>query len=141
VVHPLVDADPVAAAVGFLAAHATVIAEFGAGVRVNARNEPPYPRVRIQDPPGGDDRDLRWLVSTVVQVETLGDLDNSTSKAALRRLHYVALTSLAELADRVPTAGQLTVSHVETVGGAGWSPDPVTRQPRYVSTVRLHFHP
>jgi hypothetical protein len=141
VVHPLVDADPVAAVVGFLAAHADVVAEFGAGVRVGARNEPPYPRIRIQDPPGGDDRELRRLVATVVQVETLGDLDGTTTKAALRRLHYVALTSLAELAERVPAVGEITVTAVLPNGGAGWSPDPVSGQPRYVSTVRVWFHP
>ena len=138
-VTPLVDADPIGAALPYLNAHADVTAALGGAGRVGGTNRPPYPRVLLTDLPGGDDRTLRHLISSLVQVEVLGDLDGSPGKAALRRMLYVVLGALEEW-PRVPVGPQdVVVTSVASASGGGWLP--LADQPRYVGTVRVHLHP
>jgi hypothetical protein len=103
------------------------------------RNEPPYPHVRLLDPPGSD-RGLQHGLAPLLQIEVLGDLDGSHSKPLLRRILYVILGALAELPDIPAQPGQSVVSYVESSGGGGYVPEP-TGQPRYIATVRMHMHP
>lgn len=136
----LVYADPLPRIVAWLGAHPVVTAALGGAGRVGADNRPPYPRVRVIDPPGGDDRGLRWHIARYVQVEVYGDLDGAPGKAALRDITYTVLGALAELPDQpVPPEGPVITS-VESAQAAGWSPEP-TGQPRYVAGVLVGAHP
>ncbi len=136
----LVAADPLPRALAWLSAHPDLTAEIGASGRVGAYNEPPYPRLRILDTPGGDDRDLTWLIAVELQVEALGDLDGSPGKAQLRRILYTALGLLRELPGQAPEPGDPVITHVGVSRSGGWVPEP-SGQPRYLAAVRLWSHP
>ena len=135
----LADADPVAIARTHLLADPKVTEVLGGADRVGARNQPPYPCVRLTDPPG-DDRTLVHLIAPVVQIEVYGDPDGSPGKPALRRILYTVLQSLARLPETPTVAGEPVVTAVVSTGGGGWSPEP-TGQPRYLATVRMYMHP
>lgn len=137
------DVDPVAIARAALMADQALSALLGGpgrvGDAVGPDNEPPYPRLRLTDPPG-DDRGLTHLIAPLLQVEALGDLDGSPGKPALRALLYDALQVLVAI-PTVPTLpGQPVITRVVSTGGGGWSPLP-NGQPRYLATVRLYGHP
>lgn len=135
----LADVDPVAIARAPLLASERLEAALGGGGRVGPYNEPPYPCIRLTDPPG-DDRDMRHLIAPLVQVEVYGDPDGSPGKPALRRILYIALQVLKTLPEQDYQRGEPVVTQVTSSGGGGWSPEP-TGQPRYIATVRLHMHP
>lgn len=136
----LTAADPAAIGIAHLLADPAVTVALGGPGRVGSRNSPPFPRLRVLDVPGGDDRALRWLISAPLQVEAYGDQDGLPGKAALRRILYVALQSLERL-PRVPVGPyDPVVTAVQSRGGGGWSPEP-SGQPRYVATVLLTLHP
>ena len=135
----LADADPVAIARAHLLADPVVTEVLGGEDRVGSHNEPPYPCVRLLDPPG-DDRFLTHLIAPLLQVEVLGDPDGSPGKAALRRVLYTVLQSLVRLPEVPALPGEPVVTSVVSTGGGGWSPEP-TGQPRYLATVRLYMHP
>jgi hypothetical protein len=136
----LARADPLPRVMAWLAEHAEVTAVLGGAGRVGARNEPPYPRLRILDTPGGDDRGLRWLIAPEIQVEAYGDLDGSPGKAALRQILYTALSALMELPDQPPVPGYPIVTQVASSRSGGWVPEP-SGQPRYLAAVRVWSHP
>lgn len=136
----LAQADPVAVAIPWLRQHPDVLALLGGDPsRVGGENLPPYPRLRLTDPPGSD-RGLRWLLAPSLQIEALGDLDRTVPKKALRDLAYTALEALVELAEAATPLGHPVVTAVESSGGTGWVPM-ADGQPRYLSTVRLYLHP
>lgn len=135
----LARADPLPAVIAWLDAHPAVAGELGGTGRVAGTNEPPYPRLRLTDPPG-DDRQLRWLMAARLRVEALGDLDGSPGKAALRRVLYVALGALKELPDQPANAGGVVITEVVSSAGGGWSPL-ASGQPRYLATVSVYAHP
>jgi hypothetical protein len=141
----LVDTDVVALARRFLAAHTRLTEELGGEGRVASLNEPPYPRIRLSDPPGND-RTLTHLIAPLLQVEVLGDIGVTGQKPMLRRVLYVALQALRDLpeaqalGDWARIEGEPVVTYVESTGGGGFVPEP-TGQPRYLATVRLYVHP
>jgi hypothetical protein len=142
----LADTDVVALARRFLAAHPVLTSELGGEGRVGSLNEPPYPRIRLNDPPG-DDRSLRHLIAPSLQIEVLGDPAVDGQKPALRRALYVALEALAGLpeaqaqGDWIRLPGEPVVTAVTSTGAGGFIPEPVDNQPRYMATVRVHLHP
>lgn len=136
----LADADPVAVALPWLnRADSYTSQEIGASGRVSAYNEPPYPCVRLTDPPGND-RDLVHLIAPLLQIEVLGDMDGTPGKPKLRRILYAALEDLTALPNQVAGASDAVVTYVASTGGGGWSPYP-NGQPRYLATVQLYMHP
>jgi hypothetical protein len=139
VVTPLVDADPVALAVAYLASHPDVTAAHGATGRVDGRNRQPYPRTVITDPPGSDGA-LRWLTLPTLQVEVLGDVDGRPGKAVLRRILYTVLGALMDWPSMPVTGAQPVVTDVTSRVGGGWVPLG-NGQPRYVATVQIGLHP
>jgi hypothetical protein len=110
-----------------------------AAAQVTARNEAPFPHVRITDPVGGDLRTGRRLISTLVQVEVLGDPDGSGGKAALAAIARTLVGALASLPDLATVPGQPVITGVDFPGGLGWSPEP-TGQPRYVFSANVYGH-
>mgnify|MGYP001606914646 CR=1 FL=1 len=137
----LLDVDPVAVAIAHLTGHEYVVATLGAGAeRVSGVNEPPYPRLVITDPPGGDPREMTWLIAPLIQIEAFGDLDGHPGKWALRRAAWAATLALTELPTLPSVPGQPVVTKVEGRTGGGWLPL-ATGQPRYVTTVQMYLHP
>lgn len=131
-------ADPMPRVLSWLSASAELADALGGAGRVGPRNEPPFPRLRVLDVPGGDDRDGVWLAATRVQVEAYGDLDGSPGKAELRRILYLAIGVLAQLPDQ--PGGDPVITAVRSAQAGGWSPEP-TGQPRYVASVTVWAHP
>lgn len=136
----LAAADPIPRVISWLGSHAAVTRALGAPGRVGADNVPPYPRLRVLDPPGGTDGALRWLLAPEIQIEALGDLDGSPGKAALRFMLYTALGALKELPDAPAEPGQVVITSVAGLRGGGWARLP-TGQPRYIASVTCHVHP
>ena len=141
----LADTDVLALARRFLVAHTGVTEALGGEGRVASLNEPPYPRIRLSDPPGLD-RNLKHLIAPILQIEVLGDPGLTGQKPALRRILYKALQALEGLPEAQATgqweriAGEPVCTFVESTGGGGYVPEP-TGQPRYLATVRLYVHP
>ena len=141
----LAETDHVALAVRYLLSLDEVEQALGGEGRVGALNEPPYPRVRITDPPGSD-RGLVHLIAPVLQVEVHGDPDGSTGKPRLRRALYTVLQALAGLPEAQALGtfpllpGDAVCTAVTSTGGGGYVPEP-TGQPRYLATVQMHVHP
>lgn len=141
----LADTDVVALARRFLLARADVVEALGGEGRVASLNEPPYPRVRLLDPPG-DDRDLTHLIAPLLQVEILGDPGLTGQKPALRKAMYRVLQALRQLPEQQALGewerieGEPVVTAVVSTGGGGYVPEP-TGQPKYIATVRLYVHP
>lgn len=133
-------ADPLPRVMSWLGAHSAVTAALGGAERVGMFNEPPFPRLRVLDVPGGSDGQLRWLVATNVQLEVYGDLSGAPGKAALRRALYVALGALRELPDQAAPAGGPVITEVRSSTSGAWSPEP-SGQPRYVASVLVYSHP
>jgi hypothetical protein len=135
----IADTDATAVIVAHMAGDTTLTTLLGGPGRVGGENKPPYPRIRVLDPPG-DDRDMRWLIAPVLQIETYGDLDGTPGKAMLRRIHYGALQVLRDLPGVPVVPGQPVVTAVTFLSGGGWVPEP-TGQPRYLSRISCHMHP
>lgn len=141
----LADTDAKALAIRYLNAHAGVIEALGGEGRVASLNEPPYPRVRITDPPG-DDRFMEHLIAPLLQIEVLGDPGLTGQGPAMRRALYRVLQALRRLPEAQALGeferldGEPVVTNVGSTGGGGSVPEP-TGQPRYLATVRLHVHP
>lgn len=141
----LADTNVVALSRRFLLSLPEVTAALGGEGRVGSTNEPPYPRVRLNDPPG-DDRGLTHLIAPLLQVEVLGDPGLSGQKPILRDALYDVLQALARLPE-MQALGEFAredrepvITAVTSTGGGGYVPEP-TGQPRYLATVRLHCHP
>lgn len=135
----LTEADPVAVARAWLLGRQAVTEALGGADRIGPYNEPPYPCVRLTDPPGND-RTLTHLIAPLLQIEVLGDRDGTPGKTTLRRILYTVLEELADLPNHETGPGQPVVTAVTSTGGGGWAPEP-TGQPRYLSTVQMHMHP
>lgn len=135
----IADVDPFGLAVAHLITHPRVTEVLGGPGRVNADNEPPYPRLRVTNPPG-DDRSLRWVLGSRVVLDVLGDMDGTPSRATLRRILYTVLAALTELPDLDWPEGSAVVTDVRSSAGGGWLPEP-TGQPRYTAEVMVYAHP
>jgi hypothetical protein len=131
--------DPIPPIIDWLSGHSAVTAALGGAGRVGLDNRPPYPRLRVVEGTGGDERDLTWLIVCEVQIEVYGDLDGSPGKEALRQALYTALGALAELPGQPVTQGPVITS-VRSSRAGGWVPEP-NGQPRYLAAVRVHVHP
>ena len=143
--HPLVEVDPAALAITYLAGHPDVQAALalwhpalGADGLIAGVNRPPYPRVTVSDPPSGG-TNLTWLVTPSLQVDVLGDLDGTPGKAALRQLAMVVVGALWQWPQMAFWPDDPVVTDVR-VPLPGWLPLP-TGQPRYVSVLALSIHP
>lgn len=142
----LSEVDPIKAARKYLLTLDTVTDIFGD--RVGVRDEPPYPTLRLSDPPG-DDRALTHLVAPLLKIEVLGDPAGTPPRAVLRAALYVVLRELAawplrQALGEAPTEqSDPVITRVTSTAGGGWSPEPIAtgQRPRYMSTVRLHAHP
>lgn len=138
----LEDADAVPPVIAYLSAHPDVTAALGGSGRVGGEHEPPYPRIRVADAPGGREDLDTGIVGQRITIEALGPLDGPTiGKAALRRIVYTALRAIAEL----PTAPEGTtemvvVSGVSSSVAAGYVPLADGR-PRYVATLTAIVRP
>lgn len=135
-------ADPVPVVRGWLATHPLVLEALGvtdAAPHITDTNEPPYPHIRLTDPPGVDGA-LRHLLAPRLSIEVHGDLDGTHPKSMLRAVLYAVLEALTELPDRTFGPGEPVVTAVTSSGGGGWVPEP-NRQPRYIATVTVHIHP
>jgi hypothetical protein len=135
----LADVDPVAITRAWLLTRPQVTSRLGNPTQIGAYNQPPYPCVRLTDPPG-DDRTLQHLIAPLVQIEVYGDIDGTPGKPALRALLYRVLAEMKQLPDQATEPGDPVVTSIGSSGGGGWSPEP-TGQPRYIATVRMHVHP
>jgi hypothetical protein len=139
VAHPLVALDALSVVRAHLIADPDVLAALGGPDRVGGRNAPPFPRVLLTDPPGGDDRGHVHLVERVVQIATLGDPADEIAKADLAQIHRTVVASVYALPTVTPSPGTPVVTWVRGSGG-GFSPEP-TGQRRYLSTLVLSMHP
>lgn len=141
----LADTDVLALSRRFLAAHTGVTEALGGEGRIASLNEPPYPRIRLNDPPGND-RGMRHLIAPLLQIEVLGEPGVTGQKPVLRRVLYKALQALEGLPEAQALgvwpliAGEPVVTAVESTGGGGYVPEP-TGQPRYLATLRFYVHP
>ncbi|MGA4995951.1 hypothetical protein [Nonomuraea bangladeshensis] len=133
----LADADPLPVVLAWLGAHPVVLAELGPD-RVGGHSVPPYPRLRVTDVPGGSENFDTGRVSMRVQVEALGEMGGS--KAALRRLLYLALGALAELPAADPAPAGPVIGSVGPAQGGGFLPE-ADKRPRYVATVTVRCRP
>ena len=135
----LADYDPVAIALRWLSTHPKVTAALGGSGRVIGDNEPPYPCLRLTNPPGSDGT-LRWVLGGRIALDVFGDIDGTPGKAAMRRILYVALDALTELPTQEYSEGEAVVTRVVSSMGGGWMPEP-TGQPRWTAEVTLYGHP
>jgi hypothetical protein len=142
----LAAADPLPIVLARLRSDVRVKAALGlapdadAAQHVGARNEAPFPRLIVTDPPGGSNRGGIWLMGPVVQIEAVGDLDERPGKAALRRLLYTALQVCVEIPDVPTEPGQPVITAVTSDGSGGWVPLP-NGQPRYLTSIGTSIHP
>lgn len=136
----LARADPLPRIITWLGSHAMVTAELGGAGRVGMYNEPPFPRLRVVDGPGGSDRQLTWLISKSIQIEAYGDLSGKPGKAQLHRALYVALGALMELPEQIAPPDAPVITAVRAQGAGAWSPEP-SGQPRYYASVLVYVHP
>jgi hypothetical protein len=136
----LVDADPVKFARTYLNSRPAVTEALGGLDRIGLRNKPPYPRLGIADTPGGSDLDMQWLTAPELSLTLWGDLDGNPPKDALWRILRIILQELRDMPNMPAVPGQPVVTHVQSTGAGGWSPEP-TGQPRYTARVQLFMHP
>lgn len=139
-VDDLARADALPRVIDWLSAHSAVTAALGGPGRVSAYNEPPYPRLRVIDVPGGSDRELTWLIATSIQIEAYADLSGELGKAELRQILYLALGALAELPRQDSPEGVPVITSVMPGASGAWSPE-ASGQPRYLATVTVYSHP
>lgn len=139
-VQPLVGADPLRRAVGHLSRSPVVAGALGGPGRVGGTNAPPYPRLLVTDPPGGDLRSGRWLTATSVQLELYGDPDATQTRDQLRRAMLTVLAELVRLPEAPPGPGEPVITAVTLDGGVGFSAT-ATRQKRYLAGATIWAHP
>lgn len=136
----LADVDPFPTVITHLGNHVVVTENLGGPGRVGDANKPPYPRIRVSDPPGGRENLQSWVIGVPVRLEALGTLDGPTvGKAQLRRILYVALGALTELPDVPVEDGQVIITDVGSSIAGGYVPLADGR-PRYVATVMVTAH-
>jgi hypothetical protein len=133
-------ADGLAEARRWLLAHPAVERALGGPNRVGPYNEPPYPRVRLTQTPGGSLRGARWIIQPQVQIEVLGDRDGTLSPAALTTILLTVMGALAALPEQEAEPGRTVVTAIEPDGGFGPAPL-ATGQPRAVATATMTVHP
>ncbi|MFD9947705.1 hypothetical protein ACFWYW_46435 [Nonomuraea sp. NPDC059023] len=137
----LPDADPLPPVIAHLTGHPAVTAALGGPGRVGDGNDPPYPRLRVTDPPGGRENLRTRVVGQRIQIEALGTLDGpALGKKALRDILYTALQALLELPEAPAGTGQTVITEVESAAGGGYVPLADGR-PRYVAVVTVTAHP
>jgi hypothetical protein len=135
----LADADPLAFILKRIRTDPAVLALLGDG-GVGASNMPPYPRVVLTDPPGGDFHgEARWLIATAIRIDVLGDIDGRPGRAALKALMYAVIESIREIPYEQSQPGDPVITDV-VFAPAGFSPIGAG-QPRYVLTATLYSHP
>ncbi|MFI6637206.1 hypothetical protein ACIBI7_50695 [Nonomuraea fuscirosea] len=121
----------------WLAAHPALLAELGPD-GVGAYSIPPYPRLRVTDVPGGIENYDTARVKVRIQIEALGEMDGS--KAALRRLLYLAVGALKELPRADPPPPGPVIGSVGPAQGGGFLPE-ADKRPRYVAKVTVSCRP
>jgi hypothetical protein len=135
----LADADALAAVLACWQADPDVLALLGGDPdRIGGTDQPPYPRLRATATPAGSNGTVRWLVTTEIRVEAIGDLDGRPGSAALRELLFTALAAAADMPTR-HRPGFAVVTDVQSFG-TGQAPLPGA-QPRWISTLSVTAHP
>ncbi|SDH68859.1 hypothetical protein SAMN05421505_12086 [Sinosporangium album] len=136
----LARADPVPVVLEWLSGHASVTGVLGGAGRVGPYHEPPYPRLKVADVPGGTDSYLTRLVVVRVQVEALGSVDGGPGKELLRRILYTALGALEELPRAGPAPVGPVIVAVRPAQAGGYVPEADGR-PRYLAVANVICHP
>ncbi|MGW0485758.1 hypothetical protein [Nonomuraea sp. NPDC003214] len=138
----LEDVDAVPPVIAYLSGHPDLTAALGGPGRVDGEHEPPYPRLRVADAPGGRENLDSYVVAQRITIEALGPVDGpSIGKAALRRILYTALRVLAGLpAAPEGTSPDTVVTAISSSVAGGYVPL-ADGQPRYVATVTATAHP
>jgi hypothetical protein len=127
--------DVEAAVVGFLAAHPDVVTLAGANsVSTELPHDPTFPRLRVTLT-GGTPRARSWLMEYNVTLEAWAD-----GKFTAFELLVAAATALeTELDGAQVTQG--TITGCTQNSGVSWAPDPVSNQPRYLTSFSITAHP
>ncbi|MET7335927.1 hypothetical protein [Nonomuraea sp. NPDC005650] len=138
----LEDADAVPPIIAYLSGHPEMTAELGGPGRVDGEHEPPYPRLRVADAPGGTDDLDAEIVGQRITLEALGTIDGPTiGKAKLRRILYTALRIVRQLPTAPEgTTDKVVVTAVSSAVAGGYVPLADGR-PRYVATITATAHP
>ncbi|MEV7011784.1 hypothetical protein [Streptosporangium sp. NPDC051022] len=111
--------------------------------RVGAYSEPPYPRLRLHEVPGGSigepSGELLWTVTSCVQLEALGAGADAPGVGKLKRIVMVALRALAELPAQPYTSGPV-ITRVRYVPGSGGPMPDIDGRLRWVAKVLISAH-
>lgn len=135
---PIGGGDPVARVLAYLRNHPVVAPMVGGAAGVGGRNAPPYPRIVVSDPPGPTLGSARRIVTSVAQIEALGDVQGFPGRAVLKPIAYAVIDALRDLPD-IPTAdGDPVITWVD-FGALGYSPLP-NGQGRYLFRATLTSH-
>lgn len=127
--------DVEAIVVGYLANHPDVVEIAGDNaVSTELPPAPVFPRLRITLT-GGTPRARNWLMQYNVTVEAWG-----TNKLDAFDLLVAAASALETGLDGAQVT-QGTVTGCTQDSGVSWAPDPVSGQPRYLTSFALTAHP
>lgn len=136
----LADADPVSVILAWLQQSPAAADALGGPGRVSGIPEAPWPHLLVGHGPGGDLRDLNWVISPEVTLEVYGDPGGWPGKAELRRilLRCAAAAQARVEAPHVP--GEPVISGIRPSGVLVWAPL-VDGQPRWLMTLSVTLHP
>jgi hypothetical protein len=127
--------DIEAAVVAFLKDHPEVIAVAGQGaVSTELPPNASFPRLRITLT-GGRVKARQWLMDYDVTLEAWG-----TSKVDALELLVAASVALETGLDSAQVT-QGTITGCTQDAGVSWAPDPVSNQPRYLTSFSITAHP
>ncbi|GHE31577.1 hypothetical protein GCM10017673_37900 [Streptosporangium violaceochromogenes] len=139
----LADADPVPAALTWLQNHGPLADALGGPDRVGAYSEPPYPRLRVHEVPGGTigqpGGELLWKVVACVQLEALGTDADAPGIGALKHIVMTALAALAQLPAQPYVSGPV-INGVRYVPGSGGPMPDVDGRQRWIAKILISAH-
>ncbi|MER6830932.1 hypothetical protein ABT352_33400 [Streptosporangium sp. NPDC000563] len=139
----LADADPVPLVLAWLREHEALATVLGGPGRVGAYSEPPYPRLRVHEVPGGTvgqrSGELLHAVTSCVQLEALGAGADAPGVGALKRIVMVALGAVAELPGQPYVSGPVITGVRYLAGSGGPMPD-IDGRLRWVAKVLVSSH-
>lgn len=135
------DADPVAAALGWLRAHDVAVDVFGGPEHVSGLTEAPWPHLSVSNGTNGDLRGGVWSGEHEVELEVVGSPDGAPGKAALWRAAMKTIRALVDMPEQAyQSVTDPVVSFVRPTGVAIWAPMS-NGQPRYITSVMVTIHP
>jgi hypothetical protein len=126
--------------IAYLQAHPDVAAACGGEANVAGDIAAPYPMLRVYR--GGGVAATK-LDAASITLEAWGDKQPQPAggrREDVRTLAAVSLAALRSMAGRRDLADGVRVSWVRPLTVCQWLPDPVTAQPRYISTALVYAH-